>query len=269
MNKYIVKNPVAPIYLREEKESETADEVMHGMVVQSIGLPKSDGYIEVETNYGYKGYMNLESIILGNARGIEAWEASNYFVIQEIADVMSKPKYASVVKITLPRGAKVIYTGVSEDDWEKVGLVDGSFGWIRSSFLKNIVKIEKSEEKELRESIAQTALQYIGCQYRWGGKTPFGIDCSGLSSMAYMLNGWLIPRDADVQENEFRTIGRNDAKKGDLLFFPGHVGIYLGEGEYVHASGRDGCVVINSIKKGVYNYREDHDREITSIGTIF
>jgi beta-lactamase class A len=106
-------------------------------------------------------------------------------------------------------------------------------------------------------------------QYRWGGKSHFGIDCSGLSSMAYMMNGLLIPRDGDQQQEYLKSINREEAKPGDLVFFPGHVAVYIGKGQYVHSTGREGYTLINSFNKGHEDYREDLDNIYTGTGTIF
>lgn len=269
MESYVVKNPIAALYLTGEVGSETADEVMYGMVIKGVGPLSESGYVEVETEYGYRGFVQKEAVIEGKNSETKKWQESDYTIIHSVVDVLSEPKYASVVRITLPRGAKVLYTGEKNGDWEKVSLVDGSFGWVRPEFLKRIVKLETTEEAKLRAEIVSSALSYMGCQYRWGGKTTFGIDCSGLASMAYMLNGWLIPRDAHVQAEALRNISREEAKAGDLFFFPGHVAVCIGDGEYIHATGREGVVLRNSIKKGAENYRDDHDKELYAVGTLF
>ncbi|MCI5927120.1 MAG: C40 family peptidase [Pseudoflavonifractor capillosus] len=99
-----------------------------------------------------------------------------------------------------------------------------------------------------------------------------GIDCSGLCSMAYLLCGVIIWRDAAIREGyPIRPIPRENMRPGDLLFFPGHVAMYLGDGRYIHATARagDDGVVINSLRPGHADYRVDLAGSLTAVGSIF
>ena len=96
-----------------------------------------------------------------------------------------------------------------------------------------------------KSNILQTAFMYLNAPYLWGGKTPFGIDCSGFTQMVYRLNGHNIPRDASQQA----TIGEalsfiEESEVGDLAFFDNdegnitHVGIIMEDNYIIHASGK-------------------------------
>jgi cell wall-associated NlpC family hydrolase len=110
----------------------------------------------------------------------------------------------------------------------------------------SIAKRDRLGDDYLREEIVKTARSYIGVPYLWGGtNAESGFDCSGLTMTAYQLNGLNLPRSSREQFEVGTAIDRADLMKGDLVFFataaPGkvsHVGIYAGNGEFIHAPGR-------------------------------
>ncbi|MEG2404672.1 MAG: C40 family peptidase, partial [Oscillospiraceae bacterium] len=127
-------------------------------------------------------------------------------------------------------------------------------------------------EAELRNAVCKNALSYLGTQYRWGGKTPLGIDCSGLVSMAYLQEGIAIYRDAQIKLGfPIREISIANIKKGDLLYFPGHVAMYIGNGNFVHATahGKKSGVVLASLNSKNKIFREDLSKTIIKAGSIF
>ncbi|MGE5678724.1 MAG: NlpC/P60 family protein [Pseudomonadota bacterium] len=268
MKKAVICKSIASLNLNPCLDSEMADEVLHGMVVEILES-KDDPWMKIRTSYDYVGYVHKNDMILDDDAA-SAWENEKYIVWYLLADVMSGPNYQSSVIATLVRGCVIKYTGVFEGKWEQVGLADGSFGWIRKGFCRFVERLStRTDEERLRANIVSAAMDYLGTQYRWGGKSHFGIDCSGLAGMAYMVNGYVIPRDGGPQEKYLKPIKREDIKPADLIFFPGHVALYIGDGKYVHSTGREGYTLVNSLDKDSAVYREDLDKGITSICTLF
>ena len=115
-----------------------------------------------------------------------------------------------------------------------------------------------SKEALSRSKILENALLYINSPYLWGGKSPFGIDCSGLTQMVYKIAGKKLPRDAYQQAEIGTTLSFvEEAEDGDLAFFDNeegsiiHVGILMNENEIIHASGK---VRIDKIDhQGIFN----------------
>jgi hypothetical protein len=109
-----------------------------------------------------------------------------------------------------------------------------------------IVTPEKCSTADMRGNIIQTADSFIGVPYRWGGESvEEGFDCSGFTMTVYKLNGLDLPRSSQAQWRKGVSVSRNRLKKGDLVFFRttksgniSHVGIYAGNGRFIHAPGR-------------------------------
>ncbi|MGE0032055.1 MAG: C40 family peptidase [Steroidobacteraceae bacterium] len=119
-----------------------------------------------------------------------------------------------------------------------------------------------------RSPIAQLALSMVGVQYRYGGAHPSeGFDCSGLVYYTYTSNGHAVPRTSSEQFNVARGIPLAQAAEGDLVFFQdqeklSHVGIYLGDGRFVHAPSSGGTVSVASIDTPYYQ------RHLIAVGRL-
>ena len=109
-------------------------------------------------------------------------------------------------------------------------------------------------------SLLSKARSYMGVPYVWGGTTPSGFDCSGYVQYVYGQVGVNLPRTADVQFNEGQAVSFGNEAPGDMVFFetyaPGasHVGIYLGNSEFIHASS-SGYVRVSSLEESYFKAR--------------
>jgi hypothetical protein len=116
---------------------------------------------------------------------------------------------------------------------------------------------------DLREKLVATAESFIGVDYAWGGTTTrSGFDCSGLVLAVYRLNGLAMPRSVRDQYRAGTAVSGDRLSKGDLVFFtssPGgelsHVGIYIGDGTFIHAPGSGKNVRRESLASGYFRSR--------------
>ena len=103
-------------------------------------------------------------------------------------------------------------------------------------------------------SVVSIALQYLGVPYVWGGASPSGFDCSGLTMYAYAKVGVYLPHNAAMQYGMGTPVSRSQLAPGDLVFFNGlsHVGMYIGGGRFVHAPHTGDVVKISSLSEYWY-----------------
>jgi hypothetical protein len=265
----ILNKTVVPINLHPKFDSEMADEGLYGMVIKVLE-DMGEGWYYIETHYNYCGYVHQSNIIIDDIRSKEWMNEAKSIITHSVVDVMPEASYKGYVKEFLTRGAIVIVTGNEKDGWTEIKLADHRTGWVRTSFIGDrIISYNKDDENQLRDKLVKTAMLYLGTQYRWGGKSPLGLDCSGLCSISYMLNGIIIYRDAERKDEYMRKITLDEIKPGDLLFFPGHVAMYIGNDRYIHSSSSLNGVNINSLNSSDMDYKEDLAKTITDIGTIF
>jgi hypothetical protein len=125
------------------------------------------------------------------------------------------------------------------------GMVNGKANWKKNliEFSGNVWEPEKTKLTE--KLFRQVALQYLNTTYLWGGRSVFGIDCSGLTQMVYKFFNIKLPRDAELQAQCGEPVGfLQEVKFGDLAFFDDaegriiHTGILLNEQEILHAAGK-------------------------------
>lgn len=291
----IVNRPVVSIWEEpaETRENEAgeiltaiADEALYGMGLLITG-DMVQGFYPVRTFYGYSGYVKEEDMEIVSLSALREWERSDLMVVNGIhTDILSVPKVQGVRLLSLFKGAliRVLDFNSETEGWARVELLDGRVGYMRNQFLRkkefsqaglwmgDLFQRRIVDEEAFRKMVVKTAEEYLGTQYRWGGKSTAGIDCSGLTSMSYLLNGILIYRDARIEPGfPVREIPKDEMLPGDLMYFPGHIAMYMGNGVYIHSTGKvgSGGVVINSLNPEAKDYREDLAQSWYASGSIF
>jgi cell wall-associated NlpC family hydrolase len=128
----------------------------------------------------------------------------------------------------------------------------------KANKLGKVYKLTNDDKKKLLDY----AKFYKGGKYVWGGTTPKGFDCSGYVQYLYKKHGVNLPRTAWSQSKKGISVKKDDLQKGDLLFFltdkkrgipVTHVGIYLGNGEFIHAASKKKGIIISPIYHGYYS----------------
>ena len=291
----ICTRPITQLWNKPEA-LEAADELLCGWIYEV--LEEKDGFLRVRTHYGYESWMDAKEYLsipeqYKDRKGL-------YMVSAHMVDVLAEPRVQGRRMSTLFAGSLVRISEKSraEDDWIRVVLPNGREGWMRTHFLMprrdgdgfledgrlpgvseeaaSVQMGRKENEEALRQEIADRALSFLGTQYRWGGKTAMGIDCSGMAFMSYLMSGILIYRDARIMPGfPVREIPMGNpaetARVGDLLFFPGHVAVSLGDGRFVHATAYPGCgcVTVNSLNEKDPDFRKDLREKLIAVGSVF
>lgn len=264
----LVRRPLSVLRKEPTDESEYMDECFSGMGV-SVLERSGARWARVETFYGYESWMKTEDLLTGAAA--EEWQGAEIRqVAARTADLLSEPLYRARIRETLYAGSRIAVTGREKDGWSEVLPAGGTPGWMRASLISAIPEPDaKRDEEALRTRIVDAALGFLGTQYRWGGKTSAGIDCSGLCSLAYLLNGLVIYRDSVFKEETLGEVAPEELKPADLVYCPGHVALYLGNGKIVHSTGALSGVVVNSLIPGDDDYRPQVAENILHRATFF
>ncbi len=160
---------------------------------------------------------------------------------------------------TLKKGQPVSVKG-QKNGWYNVVLADGRTGWVYGDYISlNGISSRGFESRLNGQSVVEYAKQFLGTRYVYGGTSPSGFDCSGFTSYVYKHFGITLPRVASDQGNYGVYVSKDDLEPGDLVFFATsggrnitHVGIYIGDNQFIHSSSSRRGVIISKLE-GYYS----------------
>ncbi|PQJ74921.1 C40 family peptidase [Polaribacter gangjinensis] len=247
----VAKNSVINIRSEAKHSAELGTQALLGMPLKV--LDREGDFYQIQTPDKYISWVDKGGIVRMTKTEFDAWNASKKVIFTEIFGFVYKEKSTEkgiVSDISL--GGILQY--LDEDtNFYQVKMPDNTVGYLKKSeanlyenWLQSVIPSE--------ENIEIFAKKMEGFPYLWGGTSAKGMDCSGFTKMVYLMNGFIIPRDASQQINAGKIVDKNlnfaDLQKGDLLFFGKkatenskqkvtHVGIWLGNDkqEFIHASG--------------------------------
>ncbi|MEW6521602.1 MAG: NlpC/P60 family protein [Thermodesulfobacteriota bacterium] len=147
------------------------------------------------------------------------------------------------------------------ENYLRAGIISDYFLVAPDSYA--LARKDELGEEYLREQLLDTAAEFVGIPYRWGGASQEdGFDCSGLTMAVYQLNGLDLPRTSKSQFHSGRPVARNELKKGDLVFFATrggkritHVGIYTGNNTFIHAPRKGKQIATSSLSSKYFASR--------------
>ncbi|WDV45705.1 NlpC/P60 family protein [Clostridiaceae bacterium M8S5] len=176
--------------------------------------------------------------------------------------------------VTKLNKGKSVFVLDRKDDWFKISTGDNIVGWVKTDLIKPMAGqtnqlTSRSGDSRFTTQVVNTAKQYLGVPYVYGASGPSRFDCSGFTKYVYAKLGITLPRTSRDQGNYGKYVSRNKLQAGDLVFFDtsgkynkviSHCGIYIGGGNFIHASSTRSVrsVTISSLNNSYYNAKYVH-----------
>lgn len=236
-------------------------------------LQKDGSWWKVELPDEYTGYVPANTIESMSQQKYDQWRKSRKVMVTDIetalldkeGNVVSDLLLGNVLQIQNPTNIDGMQYDNNGDTYLDIWTPDLRKGVVyvdnNLNVLSGFSRLDAPAPTDRQfdaDKIIETAKALMGRVYLWGGTSPRMNDCSGLVKVCYLSCGIILRRDASQQALTGKTVSSiKEAKKGDLLFFGtsagkvNHVGIYIGDGRFIHSSGQ---VKINNLNPGDKDY---------------
>ena len=223
------------------------------------------GWYKVDYN-SVEGYMSGEYLTISTKADVTI----GYGLVDTdgaTLNVRSTPSTSGAKVASLNSGAVVNIVGI-DNGWYKITTSGGVTGYVSSDYMvtckdsagsRGDDTATTSSSSSLGQQIVDYAKQYLGTPYVYGGNGPNSFDCSGYTSYVYRHFGYTLNRTASGQLSNGTSVSKSELQSGDLVFFKyntskaaSHVGIYIGDGQFIHASTNTYTVKIDNLTSGHY-----------------
>lgn len=208
---------------------------------------------------GIKGYMSSQYLTFSQSLNAAFGTGT---VQGTSVRFRSGPDTDSTILGSFDTGATMAITGVN-GNWYQVSY-NGGTGYVCADYMTvspgdGDVYAQTLSVNDAAANVISTAKSLLDIRYRYGGTTTNGFDCSGYTQYVFAQNGITLDRTAAQQyANNGTSVAKSDLQAGDLVFFSssgqkvGHVGIYIGDGQFIHSSSGAGKVIITSLNSSYY-----------------
>ncbi|MCX7746070.1 MAG: C40 family peptidase [Clostridia bacterium] len=264
----VVNETVVDVYKNMDIQSERLTQAVFN---QPVTILESKGqWTKVKVFDGCEGWIKSKYID-SDCSSLNPEGARYKIVVTNKKLKVTSGRSGGLTLIEVVLGTEFYAKGISEEAYE-VSLPGNQTGWVSKNGTIQM-PVDASIPKTAAIDFVTTADKFKGTTYLLGGVSSYGIDCSGLTYICAKINGIQLPRLTGQQFKSGKTISNNlvEVKSGDLLFFStnedrkdvSHVGIYVGDENFIHASKAKGRVQLGSLKDRYY------ERRLVGIKRIF